>query len=106
MRGGAGTHTSIAACAIIEIDEEEILRLEQSLIKKIIQVQSDRNGILLVGGEARRCHRLELRTHIGEFLEHEIKIVPRNLHDIDGIERGAGGGPFNCPEQSNFAEVI
>ena len=70
MRCRAGTHAGITARAIIEIDQEKILRFEQTLIEKIIEMQSARNGLLLVGCQPSGRHRLELLTHAGKFLQH------------------------------------
>src|ERR1051325_10177184 len=42
----ASSHASIAARAIVEIDQKKILRFEQSLIQKIVQLQTGWNGIL------------------------------------------------------------
>ena len=106
MGSGAGAHASIAARAILEIDQQEILRFEQSLIQKIVEMQSGRNCLLLVRGEARASHGLDLLANGGESFQHHIEIGRRNFNNIDRVERGAGRGAFDRAEQTDFPEVI
>ena len=35
---GTSAHASVAACTIVEIDEEKILRFEQPLIEKVVEM--------------------------------------------------------------------
>ena len=53
MGGSTGPHAGIAARAIVEIDKEKVLRFEQSLIKKVVKMESGRNVLLLISGQTR-----------------------------------------------------
>src|SRR5438128_1427916 len=102
----ASAHASVAVRAIVEIDEQEILRLEQSQAKKIIEPKTGGKCSLLDRSQPRFGHRLELRADVGKSLEHEIELARGNFHNLDGVERGAGRGALDRAEQSDFAEII
>src|ERR1700719_4241465 len=70
VRGRARANTGVAARAVFEIDQEEILGFEQPLIQKIIEVKARRNRFLLVGGETRAGDSFDLLPHSGKSLQH------------------------------------
>ena len=51
----AGIHTGVAPCAVIEVNEEEILRFVETLIEEIIELDPNRNFSLFVCGDACGC---------------------------------------------------
>ena len=106
MRFRAGLDAGIAARAIIEIDEEKILRFEQSLIEIIVEPESGRDRARLGRRHPRLGHRFELGPNVRKFFQHQVKFGARNSHHIHGIERSAGRDAFDRTQQSDFAEII
>src|SRR5438105_442451 len=106
MRCGARTDAGITACAVFQIDEQKILRFEQSLVQKIIEMKSSGNRLHLTRREARRRNCFDLLSNTWKCLEHEIEISRGNSHHIDRVERGARRSAFNRTEQSNLTEII
>ena len=106
MRLRTGADARVAPRAVLEIDQQKILCFEQSLAQKIVEMQSRRDRFLLIGRETRAGDRFDLLTHRRKFFQHQCKIGRRNFDHIDRIERSAGGGAFDRPQQSNFAEII
>src|SRR4029077_11439448 len=91
---------------VFKINQQEVLRFEQSLIQEIVEMNSGGNCFLFVRGQTRAGDGFDLLPHGRESFQHQIEIGGGNLDDVDGVERGAGGGPLDGAEQSDFAEVI
>src|SRR5438067_12856687 len=106
MRLRTSANASIAAGAILELDYIQVLRFEQSLIQKIVEMQSGGNRFLLMRGQARAGDGFDLLPDRRKFFQHQTEIGRRNFDDVDRIERGAGRSAFDRSEQSDFAEVI
>ena len=68
MRFRAGPHAGIAACAVLEIDQQEILCFKQSLIQKLIETQPGRNHPWLIGSQAGGGDGFDLLADRGKFL--------------------------------------
>src|SRR6202011_664146 len=83
MRLSAGANAGITACAILEIDQQKVLRFEQSLIQKIVEMQSGRNRFLLIGGHPRSGDRFDLLANCGKSFQHQREIRGWNLDDVD-----------------------
>src|SRR5436190_16146593 len=86
MRLGASLDAGIAAGAIIQIDEQKVLRFKQSLVEKIIEPESRRSRSTLGNSHPRLGHRLELRPHPWESFEHEVEFAPGDLYHVHCIE--------------------
>src|SRR5690348_6083302 len=76
VRIGAGVHAGVAACAILQIENEQALRFHQALGKKLI----DGNAVnhlqaLLIGGAALGGVGFKAGPHAGEARNHVAKIV-------------------------------
>src|SRR5207237_7528164 len=100
----ASAHASVAARAIVEIDEQEILRLEQSQAKKIIEPKTGGKCSLLDRSQPRFGHPLELGADVGKFLEHELERASGQSPNIDGAERCARCGALGRAGHSQFGE--
>ena len=93
MRGHAGLDAFIAARALVEIQQQQVLALHQLLFEE--------------GGERGLLHAAEeLQVHLaagvrhfgdaagdfGKSLHHLGEILGFDAHQLDEIHRGAGGG--------------
>src|SRR5205085_8651456 len=106
VRLRASADTRVAASAVLQIDQQKILGLEESLIQKIIEMQSRRNRFLLIGGQTSAGDGFDLLTHCRKLFEHQREISCWNSNDVDRIERSTGCGPFDRSQQSDLAEII
>ena len=90
VRLGAGADAGIAAGAIVQVDEQEILRFEQSLVQKIVELQASGNRASLDRrGAAPPPPARVARERRGIVSSIEIEFARRNFDHIDRIERGA-----------------
>ena len=95
VRFRAGLDARVAAGAVVEIDEQQVLGFEQTLVQIIVEPQAGRSDAAAGSRHPRIGDGLDLRAHAGKLFEHQVEFGSRNLHDIGGIQRGAGRDPFD-----------
>ena len=104
---GASVHAGIAAGALLKIEDQQALRLHQTLGEKLVNGNAlEHLEALGVGGLAFGDHGLETRADIGEARNHIAEIFARNPDEFDVIEGGAGSGARAAAEEADFAEVV
>ena len=87
MRIRAGVHARIAASAVVEVDQQEILRLVKTLRDEVIELQAGRNLPLLRRRLARGRRLLQRRPDNRKLFKHRFKCFLANLHEIHRIKR-------------------
>ena len=107
MRIGARIHASVAARAILQVENEQALRFHQSLRKKLVDGNAmDHLQTLLVGSAALDGDRFQAAPNAGGTRNHVPKIFTGNTYQFDVVERGASRGANAATQQSNFTEII
>ena len=107
VRVGASVHASIATRAVLQIQNQQALRLQQSLRQELI----DGNVLnhlhaLLIGRVAFRRDGFKACSNARETRDHVAKIFTRDSHKFDVIERGACRGSNAAAQQADLAEII
>ena len=94
---GAGADTLVAAGAFFEIEDEQALRVHQSLGEIAVEGQVAL-GVALLGevfGRALAGDLLDAAAHVGEAIQHLMEVFGGYLDQLDVIERGAGRGALS-----------
>src|SRR2546430_3029047 len=106
VRRGAGLHAQVAARAAVEVEEEEALGLHQALTQEVLEV--DVGGVRLdldVLPRATLGLGEQVLGDLGEALEHQPEVIGRDPHDLDVVNRRAGGAPRRVLDEAHLAEV-
>ena len=105
MRVGARRHALIAARALLEVQDQQALRLHQALVQEI----GDRDLLrrldplaVHVGPLAR--HRLEPLTDVREARQHQLEVFTGDPDDVDVVERRARRRAGAAAEQAHLTE--
>src|SRR5229473_423033 len=107
VRVGAGVDASIAARAILQIQNQQALRFHQSLREKLVDGDVVNHlQALLIGGVAFCGNGFEACSHAGETRDHIAEIVTGDADKFDVVESGASSGSNATAKQADFAEVI
>src|SRR5260370_2878774 len=107
VRVSASVHASVAACTILQIQNQQALRFHQSLREELI----DRHIVnhlhaLLIRGAPFGGNRFEPSSNAGKTRNHVAEIVAGDSNELDVIERSATGGSHAAAQQADLAEVI
>src|SRR5688572_369504 len=106
VRIGARVDTFIAARALLEIEDEQALRLHQTLSQEIIQLGRIRRLLSrAVLREPLLRNALELCANRREGTDHLAEVLARNADCFDMVERAARSRAHAAAEQADLAEV-
>ena len=106
MGVGAGAHAQVATHAAVEVDEQQVLRLEQSLVEELVHVEADGQLGLLAGLDARVGDLRERGAHVGESFQHGVELGRLDADDVHAVEGGTGRAARLVFQQADLAEVI
>jgi len=107
VRVGAGIHASVAARAVLQIQNQQALRFHQSLREELIDGNAvDHLHTLLIRGAAFGGNGFESGSNAGETRDHVAEIIAGDAHEFDVIESCASGGSHATAKKANFAEVV
>ena len=80
---GTGANALVAARAFLQVKHEKALRLHQSLRQELIHWNVLRlNGVPQIFFDTLVGNCLQLLTHLGKAIEHELKIFTGDAHDL------------------------
>src|SRR6266478_4453599 len=107
VRISASIHTGVAARAILQVQNQQALRLHQSLREKLIDGDVvDHLHALLICGEAFGGDGFQTFADARETFHHLAEIVARDANQLHVVECGAGGCAQTAAQQTYLAEVI
>src|SRR5712664_2749012 len=107
VRISASIHTGVAARAILQVQNQQALRLHQSLREKLIDGDvANHLHALLVRSQAFGGDGFKAVADARETFHHLAEIVARDANQLHVVECGAGGCAQTAAQQTNLAEVI
>jgi hypothetical protein len=107
VRVSAGIHASVAARAILQIQNQQALRFHQTLREELVDGDVVNHlHALLICGTALGGNGFEAGSNAWKTHDHVAKIVAGDSNEFDVIERGASGRSNAAAEEADFAEVI
>src|SRR6267142_1799048 len=107
VRISASIHTGVAARAILQVQNQQALRLHQSLREKLIDGDVVNHlHALLICGEAFGGDGFQAFADARETFHHLAEIVARDANQLHVVECGAGGCAQTAAQQTYLAEVI
>src|SRR6266566_4055107 len=90
MRFGAGVYASIAACAVLQIEDEQALRFHQTLRKELVNGDAvDPLQALLISRAAFGSDGFKTGSHARKFRNHVSEIVAADPHKLETVCRVA-----------------
>src|SRR5437879_12521 len=107
VRVSASVYASVAARAVLQIQNQQALRFHQSLREELIDGHVVNHlHALLIRGAAFRGHGFQAASHARETLDHVAEIFTGDSNELDVVERSASGRSHAATQQADFAEVI
>src|SRR6266852_1845388 len=107
VRVGASVDASVAARAILQIQNQQALCFHQTLREELI----DRDVVnhlhsLLIGSAAFGGDGFETGSNARKARDHIAEIFAGDSHELDVIEGGARGSSNAAAEEPDFAEIV
>src|SRR6266481_5604182 len=107
VRISASIHTGVAARAILQVQNQQALRLHQSLREKLIDGDVVNHlHALLICGEAFGGDGFQAFADARETFHHLAEIVARDANQLHVVESDAGGRAHAAVKQTDLAEEI
>src|SRR5713226_3418432 len=104
---GAGIDASIAARAVLQIENQQALRFHQPLREELFDgYVVNHLHALLIGGAALGGNGFEAGSNAGETRDHVAEIVAGDSNELDVIEGGTSGGSNAAAKESDFAKIV